>query len=317
VLLGLALVVLLGRAAPSEPRQPFDSAEKSRLRKLRPELVLLGNSMVNSRFSERELARLLAPRRVAVIGVGGSKSAYWYLALKNVILAATRPKEILLFYRRRELTTPRARAVGHEHHRLDKVARKDDPFVEGKLAPPPEQPVARLGWMLGRLAPVGRLRALVNPRLDHFASSAAGLFAGASGRETSRLALSRVFDVGKLRSSDLEPGLPEKERETFEEELGRSFLPAIIELVQGKGVKLTLVRVRTRENALGRQSRRRRGGYEDRLARYVRRQGAEHLDLSRDEWETISLYGEGDHIAPRHRRHYTRLFVEHHGDVFD
>jgi hypothetical protein len=317
VLLGLLLVVLLCESAPSEPREPFDSAQKGRLKKLRPDLVLLGNSMVNSRFRESELAQWLAPKRVAVIGVGGSKSAYWYLALKNVILPVTRPKEILLFYRRRELTSPRERAVGPEHHRLDKVTPRDDPFVEEKLAPPWKQPVSRLGWMLGRLAPVGRLHAMVSPGLDDFASATAGTLSGASERETSQRALSRVFDVDKLRPSDLEPGLTTQEKETFEEALPRSFLPAIIELVRGAGVKLTFVRVRTRENALGQPSRRRKGGYEDMLDRYVRQQGAEHLDLSGDEWETISLYGEGDHIAPRHRRRYTRLFVEHHREVFD
>jgi hypothetical protein len=317
VLLGLLFVVLLGRAAPPEPRQPFDAAQRSRLKKLKPDIVLLGNSMVNSRFSESALTRLLKPRRVAVIGVGGSKSAYWYLALKNVILPVTRPKKILLFYRRRELTTPRARAVGPEHRRLDRVTPADDPFVEEKLAPRWEQPISRLGWMLGRLAPVGRLHALVAPRLDELASSTAGFVAGASGRMASRQALSRVFDVDELRASDLEPTLATEEKETFEEALPRSFLPAIVELVRERGVELTFVRVRTRENALGRKSRRRKGGYDDMLDRYIRRQGAKHLDLSRDEWETISLFGEGDHIAPRHRRRYTRLFVEHHRDVFD
>jgi hypothetical protein len=95
--LGLALVVLLARVAPVEPRQPFNQPLKSRLQKLRPGVVLIGNSMVNSRFSEKDLARLLGRKRVAVIGIGGSKSAFWYLLLKNVVLPASSPKRILLF----------------------------------------------------------------------------------------------------------------------------------------------------------------------------------------------------------------------------
>ena len=226
VALALALVVLASRVAPPESRQPFNAELKRRLAKKKPDVVLLGNSMVNSRFSEPELAKLLAPRRVAVIGVGGSKSAFWYLALKNIILPAARPKEILLFYRRRELTTPRDRATGPEHHRLDRVTREDDPFVEDVLAPRWEQPVARIGWLLGRLAPVGRLHALVELPLDGFASSGAALLTGAAGRDRSRRAIEAVFDVGKLRSGDLEPTLTKEEHGQFRDALPRSLLPA-------------------------------------------------------------------------------------------
>lgn len=315
--LALGLVVLLSRIAPPEPRQPFNEELKRRLRRMKPDVVLLGNSMVNSRFSEPELERLLAPRRAAVIGVGGSKSAFWYLALKNVILPASKPREILLFYRRRELTTPWDRATGPEHRRLDRVTPEDDPFVEEVLAPRWDEPVARIGWLLGRVAPVSRLHALVEPRLDDVASSTARLLSGASGRAPEKRALASVFAVGKLRSSDIEPSLTKEEHGSFADALPRSFLPAIVELATSAGVKLTFVRVRTRQDALGLRPRRRKGGYEDQLERYLRKRGAEHLDMTGDDWETISLFGEGDHIAPRHRRRYTRLFVEHHRKVFD
>ncbi len=38
--------------------------------------------------------------------------------------------------------------------------------------------------------------------------------------------------------------------------------------------------------------------------------------MSGAEWEEASLYGEGDHIAQKYRKKYTRLFVEHRRYVF-
>jgi hypothetical protein len=317
--LGVALVVLFSRVAPEEPRQPFALPLKKHLEKLDPEIVMVGNSMLNSRFTEGELGRLIAPKRVALVAVGGSKSAFWYLALKNVILPVTRPKEIIIFYRRRELTTPRDRVLGADHHRLDRVTPKDDPFVEEMIAPQWDEPVERLGWVLGRLVPVGRLHALVSPHLDDFAASTATLLGGETRRARSKQALETVFSLGKLRSSDIEPAAgEEKELLKFHEALPRSFLPSIVALAKGAGAKLTFVKVRTRADATTTTRRRRRAGtYADELERYFRENGADHLDLTGNEWETISLYGEGDHLNKKYRDRYMRLFLRHHRDLFD
>jgi hypothetical protein len=187
------------------------------------------------------------------------------------------------------------------------------------LAPHWNEPVERLGWVLGRMAPVGRLRALVSPPLDDFASSVAALLGGGSRRARSKQALEKVFSVGKLRSSDIEPAAgEEKELLKFQEALPRSFLPSIVALVKGAGSKLTFVRVRTRSEATTKTRRTRRAGtYADELERYFRENGADHLDLSRNEWETISLYGEGDHLNKKYRDRYMRLFLRYHRDLFD
>jgi hypothetical protein len=251
-----------------------------------------------------------------MVAIGGSKSAFWYLALKNIVLPGTRPKEILIFYRRRELTDARDRALGPDAHRLHWVSRTDDPFVAEILAPAWDEPVERTGWMLGRLAPVSRLHALVEPPLDYFASSTATLLGGARGRKRSKQALESVFAVSKLRSSDLENTESKKERVKFHDALPRSFLPATIALVKDAGIKLTFLRVRTRTDAASGKPRKQRE-FDAALVAYLRENGAEHVDLTGNTWETESLYGEGDHIHRKHRDRYTRLFVRHHRDVFD
>jgi hypothetical protein len=316
--LGVAVVTVLmliavAHLAPHEPRAAFDEHVVVRLRKQAPDFVLVGNSMVQTRFDERELNRLLAPGRAAVVAMGGSKTAYWYLALKNVVLRAGKPKRVLLFFRRRELTTPRENTGPAYRRELDRVSRNREPVLEAKLAPPLGAPVDRLGYELERLAPFPRLHALAGPLVQRAAHWLSGAGRGRA-RRRQQLALDEVFSVAALRSANLEPSTAPPERLTFEEEVGTSLLPDIIELTHRAGVALTLVRVRTRAAADHRQ--RASGDYEHALETYARRHEVEVVDMTDAEWEDASMYGEGDHIAPRYRTAYTRLFVTNLKRVF-
>ena len=310
-LAALALVAL-AHVAPQEPQARFDSSAVRRLRKKAPDFVLLGNSMVETRFDEHELDRLLSPARTSVLGVGGSKTAYWYLTLKNVILPAVTPRRVLLFFRRRELTNPREKATGSFRYGLGRVSRGRDRVLEAKLAPPARLPMERLGYELGRLAPFARLHALAEPRVLAVAHGLAGASRGAA-RRRQQLALDEVFATDNLRSADLEPASAPSERGTFDQLLGPSFLPEIIELTRRAGVPLTLVRVRTRANADGRTNP---TVYDRALDAYLARSKVELVDMSGAEWERAELYGEGDHIAPRFRQKYTRLFVQNLRHIF-
>jgi hypothetical protein len=179
-----AFLIALARHAPPEPRQPFDKGLVRRIQKQAPDIVVLGNSMVETRFDESELNRLLSPTRVSVLGVGGSKSAYWYLTLKNVVLPAVKPKRVLLFLRRRELTSPREKATGAFASLVSRVRHAEEPLVDAKLAPPQSEPIEWLGYELGRLAPFPRLHALADPVVDGWAR---GLTGAAWGKERRRM----------------------------------------------------------------------------------------------------------------------------------
>lgn len=308
-----ALVLIAGaRAAPGEPRKPFDTKLVKRLKQKPPDFVLIGNSMVETRFDENELNRLLSPAKIAVLGVGGSKSAYWYLALKNVVFAATQPKRVLLFFRRRELTNPREKATGAFAHLLDRVSGNREPVVEAKLAPRFSQPMDRLAYELGQLAPFGRLHALGEPIVQAWAGTVSGAGSG-SGRRRQKNALDSIFTVDALRRADLEPASAATEKGTFRNVLEPSLLPDIIGLAERAKVPLTLVRVRTHDDAIG---QRRASVYDHELDAYLAERHVELIDMTGAEWEGPELYGEGDHIAPRYKIRYTRLFVEHLGHLF-
>jgi len=300
-----ACLVALARSAPAEPRRPFDQRLVRRIARHKPDIVVLGNSMVETRFDEAELNRLLSPTRVTVLGVGGSKSAYWYLTLKNVVLPAVKPKRVLLVFRRRELTGARDKATGAFANFMSRVRHAEEPLVDAKLAPPKTEPIEWLGYELERLAPFPRLHALADPLVEGWARE----LTGARGKERRRMqrALDEVFATDKLRNANLEPATLPREHGDFADVVESSLLPDIIELLDHAKVPLTVVRIRTKTYADGRG---RASAYDQELDAYLRERHVELLDLSHQEWEKSEMYGEGDHIAPRFRNLYTRLFVK-------
>lgn len=316
-LLGLLVVVLASRSVEPPARRPFDEKTVKRLRAMRPDWVLIGNSLVNTRFHERTLNQLLAPKRASVLGVSGSKSAVWYLTLKNQVLPVTRPRRVLIFFYGYELTSPRQRALGAEHFQVDRVSRGDEPVVERKLADV-DGPVARLRWELGRLAPVERLHRLVDEPLDDLATRVSELFAPEPDRARRKRELNEVFALGNLRSVPAAAQqLALEGTGDFSRDLDSSLLPDIIEVAKDAGVPLTFIRIRTRELAEGGTLEPAEVRYLKELEAYLHAQGAKYVDMGGEAWESIDLYGEGHHISRRYTTLYTRLFVEHMRRVFE
>ncbi|HYO96626.1 MAG TPA: hypothetical protein VER33_19065 [Polyangiaceae bacterium] len=104
-----SLVVTTQRLEPPA-RGPFDARPLREIRRVQPDFVLIGNSMVNTRFHEKTLRQLLAPRTVVKVANGGSKSSAWYLYLKNYVIASgVRPRRVILFFVDNDLTRPGSR----------------------------------------------------------------------------------------------------------------------------------------------------------------------------------------------------------------
>jgi hypothetical protein len=123
LLIGLLLTVPLGirvanarHPAPELPatylpsfedprqRRPFDASRIPELVRLNPGYVVIGDSMAGTRIDEARLGEL-AGRPVAPLLQPGSGSAFWYLALRNwVIASGIRPRVVFIFFRDTNLT---------------------------------------------------------------------------------------------------------------------------------------------------------------------------------------------------------------------
>lgn len=315
-LLGLLFVTALSRSLPPPPRAPFDRRALEQLKRLNPEFVLIGNSMVQTRFDENLLRRLLRPHRVAVLGVSATKSAVWYLMLKNlVVLSGTHPR-VIQFFRDGELTDPRARALGPEHIKLERVSVDSEPLVEGKLAPPLREPIARLGWFRDRAMPFGRLHVQTAPLLDDVAVACSRLLWRNADRDVRKREINDLFALGNLRTAEVpaDPVVGGGSAD-FKDLVDASFLPDTCQLAREHGIPLTFVRVRTRDAASGVPDDFERQYIAD-LARYVRGCGAEFYDMYDATWESLDMYGNGDHIAAKFKYRYTGLFVDHMAQIF-
>jgi hypothetical protein len=307
-LCGLFVVIWHSRHIEPPPRRAFDSRPLRQLRRQRPNFVLIGNSMVGTRFDTRQLNRLLNPRSALVLARGGSYSASWYLTIKNhVVASGVHPARILLFFRGTELTEPRTQSTGPMRARIEPLELEDEPLLEQKLRPPTLR--GKLAWWLSAFAPTQRLET------PTFAESSGIFVSRAVERElddTARKAtINGVFDMTKLRTAATAPDTEQSGDEwRFEQTLPDSLLPEIVSLCKENGSELAVIRIRTRDAANGVPESKAEKAYIQGLKQYLQQNGVEYADTRDATWEEIGMYGNGDHIAPRAKAIYTRLFVE-------
>lgn len=285
-------------------RAPFDPFPLNRMIHLRPELVVIGDSMAGTRIDTALLAQV-SGRRVFGILHPGSGPAYWYLALKNYVIASgVRPRYVFIFFRDTNLTDVLFRMDGWN---VDAVARDEERELNDVIA-------SRVGeWRLQLTArteaayAADRARVWMTPLIGRAASRAA-----VPGGDPSSLvaAMNERFDFQHLRpveAADIDP-LADTNAD-FDRYIDRSLLPLMLRDARHAGITLYFVRVQRRP--VGRrppfQSAALRD-YTERLADYIRRNGGLWHDDTGDPALSIDLYGDGDHLARDARARYTSIF---------
>lgn len=305
------------RSLPPLPKRPFDARPRERVRSVRPDFVVIGNSMAGTRMHERTLNQVLAPRRALVITYGGSRAAVWYLIFKNSIIGSgVRPSRVLIFFRYEELTELTYRDTGFDQVQIERASPENDPVVEAKLFPPPTHPVKRLGWKLARLAPVSRLRAGVNDQLQGLFDEMSTMFANEADPTQRRQLVNAPFALERLRAAPAAQPSADVAPLDFASNVDGSFLPELLNLSKTSGIPVAFVRIRPRSVADGVPEPAEMRKYVADLKRYIEAHGAMLVDMTNAEWEVPVLYKNGDHIAPAFHAHYTRLFTANLPELF-
>jgi hypothetical protein len=265
--------------------------------------------MAGTRIVPGHMSRLIGGRGLAAILYPGSSVAYWYLAFKNSLVdnPPVKLKGVLLFFRDDQLTLAFERFTPGA---LDRVARDREPVLDRIVA----------GNLLGTFANVhravdaayraDRAREWVEPAL---AQAPAKLAVRDQDPKSFLDTLNtKVFTLDTLRRTEA-ADLPEATEATldFKSMVMRSVLPEILRLAETSNTRVAFVRVQRRPRAGGPAPQ--SGAmlhYMRDLRDYLAQHGAYFVDEWGDPDLTLSVYGDGDHMAKDASIPYNERFFE-------
>lgn len=134
VVVGLPLLLGLGLPDPPPARakkKPFDASLVAEIRRERPDVIMLGSSMLNTRIDYPLLSKLTG-QKVWYRKTSGAASAVWYLSLKNHIVASgVKPHTVVVFFRDAFLTRPAMRTKERNYaKRIEQYSMPEEPLFE-------------------------------------------------------------------------------------------------------------------------------------------------------------------------------------------
>lgn len=300
------------------------------LQKDRPEWVLLGNSMLNSRVDTPYFEQL-SGHSVYKLSFSGTKSAMWYLMLKTIVVESNvKPKCVSLLFRDRDLTRPTLRADDNEEmiERLNGRQFPEWELVMGDYESKRKSSWARLTEQVGRgvneLLPGEKLNGWARGKLEKRAYDVGSIGAGGGDNvwRAARNDLLSMEHMRKLKDQSSEETLEEmlakaeeverNQPSLFDASPNRSFLPHMVALCEQHGIKLHLHRIKTNPDLPQRdaESERLLREYLEQLRRYAEGKGCLYSDESGKAEITGSMFLDSMHIRtePGNQQAYMRIF---------
>jgi hypothetical protein len=295
--------------ALSGPREraPFDAERIADLARMNPGLVVIGDSMAGSRIDPALLTRITG-QLTAPLLYAGSGPAWWYLALKNwVIASGIHPRAVVVFFRDTNLTNVLFRIDATWS--LDTAARDREDDLNAAVARRRGSPFYRLRDGFERLYQAEPARRAIEPVVTEWPARV--LIPYRKPRAAFLERLNDRFGLSHLRPMDAADMQATEDREAdFDAFVDKSGLPLMLRDARQAGLTLVLVRVQRRpvdghppyqSPALQR--------YVDRLKTYVEARGGVFMDDTGDPAQTLDLYEDGDHLSREGRRRYTGMFA--------
>jgi hypothetical protein len=286
-----------------EPKGTEIQPEIEKIEKARPDLICVGSSYLAAAVSPQELSRLTG-LRVYLLWRPGAQSACYYLFMKNVIGAAPHnPRFVLIYFQDNFLTLPTYGIDGNNR------ASKIIPFSQ-----PAEQLLEKLAYRekrglllygLERLWPAFRLREEVRSNVQRQVETFFLRFLSGPESRTPTKVLNHVFSenalnqklVGERQLMEEDLSIQSRDSLQFSKWIDRSFLPPIIQIAREKGIRLILVRMKRRREAMGGTESESLLAYVNDLREYLAREQVTFIDFSHDPRIRIEHYGGGDHIS--------------------
>jgi hypothetical protein len=287
-------------------RGRFEATRVSDLRYLQPGYVVIGDSMAGTRVDERRLGELTGTP-IAPLLQPGSGSAFWYLALKNwVIASGIKPRVVFIFFRDTNLTDLMFRLDSQFRWSLDLAASEREEELNAAIARR-IGPLHRLHVFLARDLGVERARQWAEPALTNWPAE---VMIASRRRRTEfieRMNVRLGLDhLRPMQAADIEIG--DAPAFDFERDVEESVLPLMLRDARSAGLTLGFVRVQRRPTANRPPPQSEElTAYVRSLREYVAARGAFLHDDTGDPAMTLDMYEDGDHLARHARRRYTEI----------
>jgi hypothetical protein len=284
-----------------------------RLRNKKPEVILIGDSILGSSIHPRVFEDEIGARHVELLWNGGAASAAWYLLLKNYVVASgIHPRLVCIFFRDRLLTDATFRTTPTYRRFLESIRRDQEPVFRAVLEGDAAQNRGALGRVIDWLYPLNDRRHVQQEKISRVAFRVAAN--GGHGVGPLRRRVNETFDVAKLRDEIMSESaeVSGEKAERFIADPRRNFLPHIIETATQAGIPLCFVREKRHPLPDGTvpQSEDLKRYVAD-LRAWLESHGCLFVDLTDDPEPDEKMYvkDEDDHIRPAAKHRATELYA--------
>lgn len=270
------------------------------LAQAKPQVVIIGNSMVTESIAPGLLTDLTQTRTVS-FSRGGSTSAWWYLVLKNVIAKSThKPSIVTIFFRDEYLTRPDHRVTDSFKLIVNDMANNEEPLLD-RLAY--LESMDYFSYLLSKYSPLYQKRDGLKKSVDSFIKHK--LTASVMGVEPGKIddAIKDIFAKHNLNRGFMTKNQLTIESDTnpdnfdFDKVVDKSFLPHMIKIADKNNIKLVFVRVKRRRDLKPDSEPAKLKSYITDLKSYMKKNDITIVDFTRDSRLKLEHYADGDHLA--------------------
>ena len=318
LLLVNAWIVFAGHAQfPAPPDPHFDAYIDMSLRDdinvKRPQIILLGDSMVAENVDVAHLSIALG-QEVYPVGAPGSSSALWYLAIKNnIAIAEPRPQSIIILFRDSMLTTPNYGIGRNIDEDFDAIAGQDEELFLQLAFINSMNPLERFVY---QYLPIYNAGDQFRESVEFFHRLYPPRYLLHCNRRCVDSAFINIFNFRTIAPPAANDPIAQQESIlysarslNFSAQVGKSFLPEIIRLCRERGIHLIFVRGKT-ISFVDLPKPRGLDAYILDLQTYLTQNGASFADLEPDARLASADYIDRFHVQPAARGTYTQMLAE-------
>jgi len=290
-----------------------DQANRQGIEAQKPDVVVLGDSLVEENVDAPALGRLLG-KQVYPMAYPGSSSAVWYLAMKNLIAAASyHPPVVVIIFRDDMLTAPAYRVNGRYFISVDALASSSDTLAAQLAYINQMTPLEQ--WA-DAYFPLYDLRLKVREKIDHSLRYTLTQDILKCGKRCTDAAMDTELRTANMEMNMLSEAIFTAESYLyspalldFHRQLPRSFLPEIIRIAQENDIHLIFVRSKTLIFPTRASEPAGLAAYLADLQTYLGANGASYVDLNTGNIPA-EYFLDGVHMRPDGKAVYTEVLGE-------